>query len=219
MQTTSFKKPGLKPCPFCACDIIEIAFDEQLPGYLVFCAECGQNSLWWDERKRAITAWNSRAIEDSLHARIVKLEKTILNYQIFPHPGREAAIRKILPYIVQARPGLSQEKAFQRAWMATFPDACAILLADKAPVFKEAFAQSELGQWPFTPDDPVRTDNLWKSWVNTFGVNVNVNAECSLAGEIQLPVQGIEAVIPFILEAGDTFDEATDRLINGQGEI
>lgn len=133
--------------------------------------------------------------------------------QVFPAPGREAAIHKILPYIIQARPGMSQDQAFQRAWLATFPDACATLLADKASAFNAAFMQSELGQWPFAQDNPVREQNLWKSWLGNRGVSANANGECSLVGEIQYPLQGIEAVIPFILEAGDNYDLGVEQLL------
>lgn len=133
--------------------------------------------------------------------------------QIFPHPGREAAIRQLLPYILQAQPGMAQDKAFQRAWLATFPDACATLLADKASAFNKAFAQSELGQWPFAQDDPVRVKNLWKSWQNNLGISITANTECFFSGDIRYPIQGIEAVIPFILEAGDNYDQGVDQLL------
>jgi len=133
--------------------------------------------------------------------------------QVFPHPGREAVIRKMLPYIVQAQPGLPQDKAFQRAWLATYPDACATLLADKASKFRKVFAQSEGAKWSFSQDDPVREKELWKSWSSNLGVIVNANTKCSLVGEIQLPIQGIKAVIPFILEAGDNYDLGVEQLL------
>ena len=133
--------------------------------------------------------------------------------QIFPHPGREAAIRRILPYILQARPGMAQDKAFQRALAATYPDACSTLLADKAPAFNVAYFKSALGQWPLAQDDPVREKELWESWKNNLGVSVNANAECSFTGKIKYPIQGIEAVIPFILEAGDNYDLGIEQLM------
>ena len=133
--------------------------------------------------------------------------------QVFPHPGREAAIRQLLPYILQVQPGMAQDKAFQRAWLATFPDACATLLADKASAFNTAFAQSELGQWTFAQDDPVRVKNLWKSWQNNLGISITANMECFFSGDIRYPIQGIEAVLPFILEAGDNYDQGIDQLL------
>ncbi|HZF60973.1 MAG TPA: type ISP restriction/modification enzyme [Desulfovibrio sp.] len=133
--------------------------------------------------------------------------------QIFPHPGREAAIRKILPYILQARPGMAQDKAFQRAWLSTYPEACSTLLADKAQAFNDAYFQSALGQWPLAKDDPVREKGLWKSWKNNMGIIVNANAECFVTGEIKYPIQGIGALIPFILEAGDNYDLGIEQLI------
>ena len=133
--------------------------------------------------------------------------------QVFPHPGREAAIRQLLPYILQVQPGMAQGKAFQRAWLATFPDACATLLADKASAFNTAFAQSELGQWTFAQDDPVRVKNLWKSWQNNLGISITANMECFFSGDIRYPIQGIEAVLPFILEAGDNYDQGIDQLL------
>ncbi len=133
--------------------------------------------------------------------------------QIFPLPGRETAIRKILPYIIQAQPGLTRDKAFQRAWLATHPDACATLLMDKALDFQNALAQSEGAQWDFPQDDIVREKELWNSWRKNLGIKVNAKTECSLVGGIQYPIQGIEAVIPFILEAGNKYDLGIEQLL------
>lgn len=133
--------------------------------------------------------------------------------QVFPHPGREAAIRKLLPYIIQAQPGITWDKAFERAWMATYPDSCATLLAEKASAFNGAYAQSELGQWPFTNEDPVSEKEIWSSVQKNLGISVNDDLECFLTDNIQFPIQGIEAVIPFILEAGDNYEMGIDQLL------
>ena len=158
-------------------------------------------ALSFVEQAATATAVDAAATRSKLHP------------QRFPHPGREAAIRQLLPYILQAQPGMARDKAFQRAWLATFPEACATLLGDKAPAFKAAFSQSGLGQFVFAPDDPVRVNNLWKSWQKNLGVFVNASAECFFSGNIQYPIQKIEAVIPFILEAGDIYDQGIEQLL------
>ena len=33
------------------------------------------------------------------------------------------------------------------------------------------------------------------------------------SGDIRYPIQGIEAVLPFILEAGDNYDQGIDQLL------
>lgn len=134
--------------------------------------------------------------------------------QIFPHPGgREEAISKILPYIVQARPGIRFDQAFQRARMATFPEACSTLLAEKGSEYQEAFNLSELAKFNFSANGPVRKHDLLKSWTGIMGIVINNNGECELQTAIQLPLQGVEVLIPLIMEAGDNYDLGLEKLL------
>lgn len=129
------------------------------------------------------------------------------------YSGRAIAIRKILPHIIHAQPGISQTQAFQRARLATYPDACAVFLGSKAAQFQAALSQSEAAQWAFAQNDAVDRDKIWGSLQRNFGVVINSNLECSLSGDIQTPIQGIEAVIPYILEAGANYELGADALL------
>ncbi len=125
---------------------------------------------------------------------------------------RELAIRAVLPHIIQAQPGISQPQAFQRAWMATFPDACEAFLGDKAPSFRDAIAKSEAAQWVFALDEPVRPEHIWGSLQHTCGVSISANLECTISGGIDTPMQGVEALLPYILEAGINYDKEVGQL-------
>ena len=66
----------LKACPFCGSsnttlDYYEISCPQEL-GTIVVCNDCGASA-------KSIVDWNTRPIEDELHARIARLEAALTN--------------------------------------------------------------------------------------------------------------------------------------------
>ena len=51
----------LKPCPFCACEYIEIYKTDKIGLYIAQCMICGAKSGIRENAERAIEAWNRRA--------------------------------------------------------------------------------------------------------------------------------------------------------------
>lgn len=49
----------LKPCPFCGCR--EIITQNPYDEWVVYCAECGSSTAYFDFRVDAEKAWNRRA--------------------------------------------------------------------------------------------------------------------------------------------------------------
>ena len=125
---------------------------------------------------------------------------------------REIAIRNILPHIIHAHPRITQSQAFHLAWLATFPDACAALLGDKASSFRSAIAAAPLSTQKCALDDEVRRQRIWDSLEKNFGVMINSQLECTLSEEISNPIIGIENVLPYLFEAAHNYDIAVSKL-------
>jgi hypothetical protein len=79
-------KPYLKPCPFCGCSNINYEPGE----WGMWCNNCGYgfSSEYSDDFSESVTSWNTRPIEDALHAelaaarlRIAALEAELREYQ------------------------------------------------------------------------------------------------------------------------------------------
>ena len=65
----------LKPCPFCGTDDeLVIEEDERKLSWRVYCDTCGLHTDDYPTREHAVSAWNTRPIEDNLITRIAELE-------------------------------------------------------------------------------------------------------------------------------------------------
>jgi hypothetical protein len=85
-------------------------------------------------------------------------------------------------------------------------------LGDESSAFRKALSNSEAGKWAYANDNPVRKERIWNSLQRDFGIHINSNLECNLTGEIQMGIQGIEDVLPFVFEAGNNYDLGIDEL-------
>ncbi len=60
----------LRECPFCG-SVMETKYYANM-GYIVYCTnedDCPGNMEFWETEREAITAWNTRPIEDELQAK------------------------------------------------------------------------------------------------------------------------------------------------------
>ena len=66
----------LKPCPFCGGEAfyIKIMGNYEKP-HEIYCSKCNGAITEGRSEKQVVTNWNTRPIEDALHARIAELEE------------------------------------------------------------------------------------------------------------------------------------------------
>jgi hypothetical protein len=136
--------------------------------------------------------------------------------QDYPATPHEFAVDAVMAHIIKTVPGIRQDKAFQYAWAGTLPEVCAALLGDKGDDYKAAYAQSGLAQWQSHENDAVRLSSILNSYEINYNMHINGKLECSISDDID-DIQGIDKVIPYILEAGRNYDLGIDALMKKKG--
>ncbi|UIA98814.1 restriction endonuclease subunit S [Desulfovibrio desulfuricans] len=130
-----------------------------------------------------------------------KSKPVVTPVMVFPAPGREQRLLRLMEYIISAYPGLSTTVVEERAKLATYPAVCARLLSSRASTFRKALRESGEG-WKFSKADVVRFGRLWESLEANYGIRISSEGLCTMReGRKPEPWPSMGTLLPFFNKA------------------
>lgn len=134
-----------------------------------------------------------------------KTKPVVTPVMVFPAPGREQRLLRLMEYIISAYPGLSTTVVEERAKLATYPAVCARLLSSRASTFRKALRESGEG-WKFSKADVVRFGRLWESLEANYGIRISSEGLCTMReGRKPEPWPSMNTLLPFFNKAYTIF--------------